>query len=223
MIEYKKSFLFRSLTFWLTCLCVALFFGGIYNWTLVYGWLLFDVQSFFSFGAIRQGQVWRLLSPCFLHQSLWHLLFNLGWLWILGLQIESRLSKIRMVLLIALIGMGSNVVQYLVEGPFFEGISGVVMGFVGFIWVRQKKYPQEGYPLPEAAIKATCLFVLLGVSIEGICVLLRALFSFDISFPIANTAHVVGGGMGCLLGLFPFFTTRSQQELHLYKKKKMII
>ena len=93
------------------------------------------------FEKIRQGEYWRLFSPALLHSDLLHIIFNLAWLWILGRQIENRLSKIKMFLLVVLIGIVANICQYLMNGPFFLGFSAIVVGLAGFIWSRQKVAP----------------------------------------------------------------------------------
>lgn len=160
------------------------------------------------FEKIRQGQIWRFFSPCFLHRDLIHLLFNLSWLFLLGLQIEKRLSKIRMVLLIFCVGVFSNLAQYLVGGPYFLGLSGVVVGLVGFIWSRQKVAPRERYPLSRSAILFVWYFVMAMFALEVLEFALRAFAVGSYSLSIANTAHISGGLMGLLLGRCHFFARR---------------
>ncbi len=157
------------------------------------------------FEKIREGQVWRFFSPCLLHKDIIHLLFNMGWLLLLGLQIERRLFKYRFLLLILSIGIVSNTAQYLLGGPYFLGFSGVVVGLTGFIWTRQKKAPYEGYPLPRATALFVFYFVLAMMVLEVIAVLARALFSIAFPLNIANTAHVAGGITGLILGRCAFF------------------
>ena len=40
------------------------------------------------FEKIRQGELWRLFTPCILHRDFLHILFNMIWVWILVKQIE---------------------------------------------------------------------------------------------------------------------------------------
>lgn len=157
------------------------------------------------FSKIREGQVWRLISPVLLHGGWLHLLFNMAWLYILGRQIEDRLGKIRYVFLSLLLGILSNVAQYLVSGPIFLGYSGIVVGMVGFIWMRQKIAPWEGYPLQRPVIIFVSVFVAAMLALEIISMTLQ-FFHLRVGYAnIANTAHVIGGVFGALLGRLSLF------------------
>lgn len=160
------------------------------------------------FEKIRQGQLWRLLTPSFLHSEFLHILFNMIWAWLLLKQIEERLPKLKLICLIVIIGILSNLAQYLVSGPYFLGFSGVVVGLAGFIWVRQKKAPWEGYPLQRSTALFLLFFVIAMVGVELLTLTLHLFSSMQLPFNIANTAHVVGGIVGLLLGRFSFFSRR---------------
>jgi len=157
---------------------------------------------------IREGQVWRFFSPCLLHKDLFHLLFNMSWLWILGTQIEARLSFRRFLLLLFTLGVVSNTAQYFMGGPFFLGFSGVVAGFLGFIWMRQKVAPKEGYPLPRSAALFLFYSILGMMFLEAILCILQMVLPFTVPFNIANTAHIVGVVTGLILGKGTFFARR---------------
>lgn len=161
------------------------------------------------FERISHGEVWRLFTPCLLHSDFLHILFNMLWVWILLPQVENRLGKGRLLLFILLTGIASNLFQYLMSGPFFIGFSGVVVGLVCFIWMRQKKAPWEGYPLAHSTIVFLLVFVLAMMALEGISFLLSLFSLYSIPLRVANTAHVVGGLVGMLLGRLPFFARRS--------------
>ncbi len=170
------------------------------------------LPSFPMFEKIRQGQIWRLVSPAFFHENLLHILFNVLWLWVLGKQIESRLSKIKYLSLVLVIALFTNTCQYLMSGYKFLGYSGVIMGLVGFIWMRQKVAPWEGYPLSKSAL----LFI--GIYILSLFVLQFFSFGLEVvgvhlfSANIANTAHISGGILGLILGRFPFFSRRVSEQ-----------
>lgn len=158
------------------------------------------------FEKIGKGEVWRLITPVLLHGGLLHILFNMAWAWILLRQIEERLPLGKILLLMLFIGIISNLAQYFVSGPYFLGFSGIVCGLVGFIWMRQKLAPWEGYPLQRSTIIFILIFVGAMFALELISFGIAALSTKDLSANIANTAHIVGGLVGILLGRIPFFS-----------------
>ena len=100
---------------------------------------------------IRHGELWRLLTPMFIHFGALHLIFNLLWLRDLGSMIEARQSSWRLALLVIVIGACSNLAQFYYSGPVFGGLSGVVYGLLGYIWIRGKFDPGSGLFLDRRA------------------------------------------------------------------------
>jgi GlpG protein len=161
------------------------------------------------FEKIRQGEVWRLFTPCVLHRDFLHILFNMIWVWILTKQIEARLSKWKICLMILILAVVSNVAQYFMSGPFFLGFSGVIVGMAGFIWMRQKTAPWEGYPLEKGTVLFLLFFVIAMFALELLTFSLQLFSVIKLTPNIANTAHVVGGLVGMLLGRVSFFSRRA--------------
>lgn len=157
------------------------------------------------FEKIREGEAWRLFTPCLLHGGFLHILFNMAWAWILLRQVEERLPLWKLTLLIVIIGVVANIAQYMISGPYFLGFSGVVVGLVGFIWARQKAAPWEGYPLNKTTFIFILVFVLAMFALEIFSLMTAILAAKEISANIANTAHIIGGITGYLLGRIPFF------------------
>lgn len=158
-----------------------------------------------KFEKIKEGETWRLFTPALLHGGLLHILFNMAWAWILLKQIEDRLPKWKILLLILVIGVISNIAQYWMSGPYFLGFSGIVVGLVGFIWVRQKIAPWEGYPLQKMTVIFILVYVAALFGLEIFAVFKSVISKEPVSANIANTAHIVGGLIGALLGFIPFF------------------
>lgn len=158
------------------------------------------------FTKIKEGDYWRLFTPALLHGGVLHILFNMAWVWILLPQIEARLSKWKICILILLIGIIANLAQYLISGPYFLGFSGIVVGLVGFIWVRQKKAPWEGYPLQKTTILFIAVYIAALFGLEIFSAIKNAVSTTPLSSNIGNTAHIVGGLIGALLACIPFFS-----------------
>lgn len=157
------------------------------------------------FEKIQQGEVWRLFTPCLMHTDFLHILFNMIWLIILGKQLEERLEAKRYMLLILITGIVSNTFQYLMGGSNFIGISGVICGMVGFIFVRQKIAPWEAYPLERSTSMFFIYFISTLFIIQFVSFYLEVKHNTSISPGIANTAHITGAATGALLGFLPFF------------------
>ena len=164
------------------------------------------------FEKIRQGQVWRLITPCFLHKDFLHILFNMIWLWVLGKQVERRLGRWKYILLVVIIGVITNTMQYIASGPYFLGYSGIVMGMVGFIWMRQKTAPWEGYPLPKVTIIFLGFYVLVMLGLQLFSFFTKLLGSEIFTLNIANTAHISGVIIGAILGKIPLFAWRPHER-----------
>ena len=142
-----------------------------------------------TFGAIFDGEVWRLFTPMFLHFHIFHLLFNMLWLRDLGGVIETRRGKWKYLGLVLLISGISNVGQGIVSGPSFGGMSGVVFGLFGYIWMQARYVPNSGFFMPPNLVML--MLIWLVVCFTGV---------FG---PIANTAHTAGLLTGMVAGYAP--------------------
>jgi GlpG protein len=180
---------------WFTSLLIALSLA-VTIWVQLDGpaardWLLISVQGGRDLPEVRAGQVWRLITPIFLHGGIWHLLFNMMCLFDLGGMIETHQGSRRLLWLVLIIGLASNLGQYFVAGPRFLGMSGVVYGLLGYAWIRGKFDPASGlflHPQTVAIMLAwffLCFTPLLP-SLAGV--------------KIANTTHAVGLIVGLAWG-----------------------
>lgn len=145
------------------------------------------------FDSLRLQEEQTLLSlrwwtPVLLHFSSAHLMFNLlAWL-IYGGRLEQRLGSWYLALLVVLIGLLSNVLQALLSGPYFGGLSGVVYGVFGFVWVYGWRFPQSGLGLSKVDLTLALGFMALG-------------FADMLWVNTANWAHLAGFISGAVLAL----------------------
>ena len=139
------------------------------------------------------------------------------WLILLGKQIEERLRGGSYILLMIVIGIGSNLCQYFMSGPNFMGFSGVLCGLLTFIWIRQKIAPWEGYPLERSTFLFMIYFIFIVLFIQGVSFYLEVEHNTLLSIGIANTAHLSGAAIGVLLGYCPFFSWKTDKIKGLTK------
>lgn len=158
------------------------------------------------FVKIRQGQFYRVITPCFMHAGVIHILFNMLWLLLLGPAIERRIKLYKYILLTLILGLVSNTAQYLVSGPLFVGYSGIICGLAGFIFSRQRVAPWEGYPLPKSTFIFLSVYVLVLLVMSVLSLFLAKFSITQVPINIANTAHITGGVVGLILGRLPFFS-----------------
>lgn len=97
-----------------------------------------------TWGAVRAGEWWRVLTPAILHGGIFHIFFNLLWWWQLGAMIELRKGSLYLLLLTLVIAAGSNTLQFELGSPWFLGLSGVVFGLFGYAWVKGNLDPGDG-------------------------------------------------------------------------------
>lgn len=134
--------------------------------------------------SLARGEIWRLLTPAFLHFGIFHVLFNSLWMWDLGRRLELFLGKWHFLLFFVITGVAANCVQYLWSGSAnFGGMSGVVYALVGFIAVRQRIAPHPLVAVPPA---------LIGFMLVWLVLCMTGAVDYFISGSVANAAHLGG-------------------------------
>ena len=157
--------------------------------------------------TLGSGQWWRLFTPMLIHFGFLHIAMNGMWFWELGRRIELRQGSINLIGLSLLFSLVSNFAQYLFGGPsLFGGLSGVLYGLLGHIWIYQLMAPNPMYNLPRGVL--VMMLVWLALCMSG----LVSMIGFG---QIANAAHVGGLVIGCLTGLLGGLWARRKIAMHL--------
>jgi GlpG protein len=142
---------------------------------------------------LGDAQIWRWLTPVFLHFSIAHLAFNCVVTLDLGRRIELIQGTGYFLLVVVLTGVFGNLAQALFSGyPLFGGLSGVAYGLLGYLLVMQKRFPADPrWQLPAGfAIGLLVFLVLFSTGVTEF-----------IGLYIANAAHWAGLCCGVLLAL----------------------
>lgn len=79
---------------------------------------------------IRTGEIWRLITPVFLHGSFLHIGFNMYALFIYGRGLESRFGHVRFTMLYFLSAFSGNVLSFLLTPNPSLGASTAVFGLL---------------------------------------------------------------------------------------------
>lgn len=110
---------------------------------------------------IFQGEFWRVFTPVMVHNDWLHLLLNMLWLLDLGSMIERRQGTRRLGLLIVVTAVLSNFGQYFLYDANFCGMSGVVYGLLGYVWMKGRFKPASGlYLQPHTLVMMLVWFFL---------------------------------------------------------------
>lgn len=137
---------------------------------------------------ILSGQLWRLFTPIIIHFGILHIAFNMLWLYQLGSAVEQRQNSKRMLILVIVFSVLSNLAQFFWSGPIFGGMSGVVYGLLAYVWAQGKFNPRSGLELDQnTTIMMLIWFIVCWLGLVG---------------NIANMAHTIGLVCGVISGLF---------------------
>ena len=91
-------------------------------------------RGFRALQEIRHGELWRLITPIFIHFGIVHIFFNMWWLRDLGSMIEARQSSLHLAILVVVIAACSNLGQaYFGHSPIFDDISNVIYNLLHYI------------------------------------------------------------------------------------------
>jgi GlpG protein len=145
-------------------------------------------------------QCWRYWSPIFLHFSWMHILFNGLMLLEMGRRIETVQGSQRLLVLVMMSALVSNLAQFFVDpGNVFGGMSGVIYALIGYGWWYQRQRPDVGIDMPSGLMVAMLIWLLLCFS---------GLVTMAGMGKIANAAHV-GGLLSGLVLAWLFVQTTS--------------
>ncbi|HEV8232285.1 MAG TPA: rhomboid family intramembrane serine protease [Thermoanaerobaculia bacterium] len=139
--------------------------------------------------AIWGGAYWALITSVFVHLALWHLAFNLYWLWILGRTLERSIGSLRWLGLFLGAAIVSSGVELGASGSTGIGLSGVIYAIFGFMWVAKRSYPAF-----SRVVTRQTVWLFIGWLIG--CVLATVLRVWN----VGNAAHISGLALGLTTG-----------------------
>jgi GlpG protein len=164
-------------------------------WPAAYDWLaISNYKTVAMLPEIRHGQFWRIVTPIFIHFGILHLLFNMMMMRTFGGLLEARLGGAKFAFMVLVLAVASNLGQYLFAGPAFGGMSGVLYGLFGYVWIRGRVDPTVGLYIDSQS-------VIFMVGWYFLCL-------FGIIGNVANGTHTVGLLVGMAWGALPLLIPR---------------
>ena len=180
-------FNFLSVVTAIEVICVIAYVYGLFDANIVYALLcLYDIRQ-----ITDSAQIWRLLTPIFVHFSILHIAFNLVMFEAFARGIENKIGTVKILSLVISSGLISNALQFLLQnhetGSIFGGLSGVVYAVIGYMAMlsRRKDLPDELY-MPQGLLTVSVIFIGIGFLLGG----------------VANICHLGGLLVGLAVGYF---------------------
>ncbi|MCB9769096.1 MAG: rhomboid family intramembrane serine protease [Candidatus Omnitrophica bacterium] len=187
---------------WVTILsagwCLLVF--GLLQDTEIDSWEEAAKFGHYSARAIWDGAYWALITSAFVHYEVWHLIFNVYWLWKLGSEMEKTIGSIRYLVFILVAAFVSSSFQLAVSDDTGIGFSGVGYGIFGFMWLSRDRYPSFKKVLDSQIVSLFLVWLVF-------CFVITKLGIWQ----VGNAAHLSGLIFG---GLVAFaFTVKSYRRL----------
>lgn len=208
---------FPPVTLALCSVCTVLFLaiaarGGQQSWESLATW------GYVPADRVWDGAYWALISSAFIHLEIWHVAFNVYWLWVLGGAVERTLGPLPFAGLVLVSAIVSSSVQLGVSGSTGHGASGVVYTLFGLMWAARKRLPAFAQILGEKtaplfwtwlvgcilATQAGIVQVGNGAHVAGLVLGLLAARWLVPGTP-RRTLAIAGTGLFAVLSLLPLF------------------
>ncbi|MCA9106971.1 MAG: rhomboid family intramembrane serine protease [Planctomycetales bacterium] len=160
---------------------------------------------------LRQGQIWRLWTPCLVHFGVAHIVFNMFMLFRLGTILEQVLGTPRYVLFVLTSGIAANIGCFVPDegtgllsngGWLAGGMSGVLYALFGLALLRDRLTGR--FPLIIPPSTAFLLLMWLALGFTG------ALDDPERGVRISNWAHGSGFAFGVAVG-YVAYASRGKQ------------
>lgn len=126
-----------------------------------------------SIEALKQGQVWRLISYAFLHDGLLHMLANVLALVFIGLPLQAEIGQRATAVVMMLMALAGGLCFTLVHatsGGLLLGASAVTVGLLTLFCLNYPNRPVTlllFFVLPVTILPRSVLWVTLGINLFG--------------------------------------------------------
>ena len=119
----------------------------------------------------RNPAVWQLITYQFIHADIWHILFNMIFLWVFGNAVEGRIGSVGYLGFYLIAGCVAGIVHGMFEPNPVIGASGAVAGVSGGFLAL----------FPRARIKVLFFFFFIGIILIPAAWLILLYFAIDVA------------------------------------------
>lgn len=147
---------------------------GILILIFLIGFILgYHDELIYNFGvlgsAIRDGQIYRLLTGTLLHSGVIHLVSNCYALYVIGSQIEGFYGKLKLILIYLFSGITGSLLSMAMHETISIGASGAIFGLLGSLLYFGYYYRVYfGSVILQRTIPVILINLLIGFSVPGI-------------------------------------------------------
>ncbi len=133
-----------------------------------------DGYTLYIFGAnlseaIKNGEVYRLITSAFLHAGILHLAFNMYALSIIGTQVETYLGRLKFTLVYLISALSGSLMSAIFTDAMSVGASGAIFGLLGSLLYFGYHYRLYlGDVLKRQIIPLIAINLLLGFILTGV-------------------------------------------------------
>ena len=146
----------------LICLNILIFILTMFSDTL-FNRLILDPS------AVRNGEVYRLLTCIFMHSSILHLVVNMYSLSILGNQLENFLGKTKFIIIYLISGLSGSLLSCILTNTYSLGASGAIFGLLSSLLYFGFQYRLYlGSVLIKEILPVILFNLLIGFTLSGI-------------------------------------------------------
>jgi GlpG protein len=131
--------------------------------------------------AIWKGGYWALVTSAFVHFEVWHVAFNVYWLWVLGSRLERAIGSLHFLGFIVTSAFVSSSFQLSLSDDTGIGASGVVYAMFGFMWLTRRRWDDFSLVLDTRTIQTFVVWLVA-------CVIVTYLDIWN----VGNAAHISG-------------------------------
>lgn len=186
----------------LSHICIALVFAS----PQIDSWLAYDRE------AVNSGEIWRLLTPNFVHLGLWHTLLNMAGLWFTMILFISLIKQKDWVIWFLTLYLGNIIGLHLWVSSleYYVGMSGALYGLIAAAAIAELRL----------GVKISGLLLV----IVGLKIFIPQLIGVESSYNdwlggnVIEEAHIIGFIEGLILGLV-WPKGRLNKPAHLLAKK----